>query len=133
MQIPANYSKTGELLSALRKPLCELDLPPLCDKINAQRFPHRGADGVADAIIANAIAKRPSVSVLWIGPPQAMPGVPVYFFIQSLRTGRLRKALAASSPGNDSLFGSHFNFRPSSMAMLPMCIAVLSRWSASAV
>ena len=50
-----------------------------------------------------------------------------YFFIQSLRAGRLRRALAASSPGNDSLFGSHFNLRPSSMAMLPMCIVVLSR------
>ena len=43
--------------------------------------------------------------------------------------GRLRRALAASSPGNDSLFGSHFSFRPSCMAMLPMCIAVLRKWS----
>ena len=84
---------------------------------------------MADAIIASAIANRPSVSVLLIGPPQAMPGTPVYFFIQSLRAGRLRNALAASSPGNDSLFGSHFSFRPSCMAMLPMCIAVLRKWS----
>ena len=128
MQFPASSCKTEELPSATAQAIVRTGLTsPLCDKINAQRFPHRGADGVADAIIANAIAKRPSVSVLWIGPPQAMPGVPVYFFIQSSRDGRLRRALAASSPGNDSLFGSHFNLRPSSMAMLPMCIAVLSR------
>jgi hypothetical protein len=49
---------------------------------------------VADAIIASAIANRPSLSVLLIGPPQAMPGTPVYFFIQSSRAGRLRNALA---------------------------------------
>ncbi len=63
----------------------------------------------------------------WFRVPLLPQRAKHYCLIQSLRAGRLRKALAALSSGNDSLVGSHFNLRPSSMAMLPRCIAVLSR------